>query len=567
MRWLFWGLGTVLVLAILALSMGWSTAFTEADPARPKEVGSASGLRDSTPLVRPDNASDARHGVPSSAASPAVPDLRCTIAIRCEGEDGRSLSGAKYWLLRERAEAVAPLESSDSGDVLSLPSIVEGDIIAVRLAGFADAILPLAKCSDRTLLARMVSESALSGQVSTADGNPLRDFTLVAWPRQIPFKSGLLNLEDPSQWPAGVLTCKTTSDGRFAFVGARARCVYSIYGGGSGSILAQANIRVVAPREDLTWRAESLFAALVMVTELSGAPMLIQPGRGIGFEFGVLSADHQPMIGRDFDAVLAGLPASALVTERNHLLALVVGAGDGDSAGPCRVSIQAPGYESFQREFMTDKVRLPLNTVNCVLVPTATEFGSLTVRFTSSHAAPAGGRWPGGLLRLAGSTGDAILYRHPGGDSAEVICDRVPAGQYALTFQADIGAFKVPAVGLPPLQISISAGGALIDIPLPGLGWIDLDVVADKGTDYFGPLDLMTWRTADAPPDNGARVAIGLFPCSFNGPPYSIPIAEAGTYGLRVTWPERDSTVHAKGGDMVEVRIGERVRHLVSVLP
>lgn len=331
-------------------------------------------------------------------------------------------------------------------------------------------------------------------------------------------------------------------------------------------ILAEANLRVVAPRQDLSWRAEPVFAGLATVRGASGDPVSIQPGKGVGLEFGILSGGFQPMAGRNFDAVLAGLAADALETQPNELLALVVGAGRGDSAGPCRIVINAPGFETFQREFMLDRVHVPLATIDCVLTPTATAFGSLTVRMVSPSSTQDSEAWPAGLVRLSSNFGEPIQYRHPGG-SAECTFERVPAGQYAVSFQSDVGGFRFPPRGEKQLDVLVSTAGSTIEIPLTGLAYIDLDATAGEGKEYRGPLDLMIWRWVSPPGNGAARQVAGMFPCSFEGPPYSIPIAEPGSYGLKITWPERDPKLHPKAGDTLEVVVGERARHVISVLP
>ena len=144
----------------------------------------------------------------------------------------------------------------------------------------------------------------------------------------------------------------------------------------------------------------------------------------------------------------------------------------------------------------------------------------------------------------------------------------MPTGTYSLRFEADVGGFRYPAVNEPGLRVEVTSQPALVDIPLTDTGVIELKVVDGRsGEDYTGPLSLMVSQAENATDSPDSGTVLGLFPASFEYPPYQVPVAGPGTYKLVIGFPQRDPKLHPHATDLVNVEAGGTTRHLISVLP
>lgn len=548
------------IAAILALFQFRSDGETAVIPSPSVVKGEGDSM---TGLAAAERSIDER--APGTNPPPVSVDSNdaCVVLVRCEDELGNRIASPVYSLDAGARSEHLECSASDREDELRIDAPVQAVRLGVRAAGFADASVPLPSCPDALVSVRLVKECRLEGRVVRSDGTPPAPCTLVAWPIGVELQPERVDL---AFLPSRVLVCQSDADGRFVFRGARGREAYTILGGGSGWMLAERAVRTAAPREDLVLSLDPAYAARVVVHGTDGAPLSLEPGRGASFEFGVLDANLKPMSGRRFEAVLAGLSPEVLRAPSNELFAIVTGRSGGDAAGPCRFSVEAPGYARAEREFTATALHLPLPEVRFDLTPTASQFGSLTVKFVAGESAPAPDRWPSGRLLLTNAAGDATRFRHDGRTSVFEI-ERLPAGQYSITYESDVGKLRVPAPGAVAVKVNVADGPNSVTFPMSALGWIDFEVVKDRGEPYLGALNVMIGRLATDPAAASRGVVHGMFPCTFEGPPYSVPVSGASTYVVTILSPRRDENLHAAAGDRVEVAVGARVHHLISVKP
>ncbi len=500
------------------------------------------------------------------------PHAGCSLSIVCHNESGARVEGVQYWVHADGKAVRAHSQVDPAADSVWLDGAHSTGTLAIRARGYADLLLALPVCPSPVLTLRLTAECSLAGVVTQPSGDRVAGLTLVALPMPTQLTPKLVNLQSPAATCAGILVCTSDAQGRFAFQGAQAQRPYAIYGGGAGLMLAKGYTQVKAPRDDLNLVVVPVYAALVTVSDASGVPVSIRSDSGVTLEFYIEDRRFSPMAARSFEAVLAGLPPEFLEPAPNEFLALVTGDANDASAGPCQLAIVAPGYSPQQLSFRAPRLNAELARIPFVLPATTAAFGAVQVRFVRERL---GGTpqpsevtaWPSGRVRLESTQGDVLKYRHTGVTNSLRI-ERVPTGTYSLRFEADVGGFRYPAVNEPGLRVEVTSQPALVDIPLTDTGVIELKVVDGRsGEDYTGPLSLMVSQAENATDSPDSGTVLGLFPASFEYPPYQVPVAGPGTYKLVIGFPQRDPKLHPHATDLVNVEAGSTTRHLITVLP
>lgn len=558
-RWL--GVASVVGLSLVL----WVLTPERADVSDAPSVISVSVM---TPEASPLLALEGDHETRTPEAivrAPSETSVVCRLVVRFGGQHAPVPRTTRADFVEDGSvtEVEAKVEGAQLHVVIERPS--PRGILTVRVPGFADEIIRIDRCPTAPLSAVLDPEVAFSGHLSSPPGCAVSEFTLVAWPTDIPFHEEWLDPSRPENLPAGVLVCHPSLDGSFEFRGARARRLYSLYGGGNGAILAERATFIVAPKEGISLSLLPAFCAIVEFHAPGGAALVVDQGQGTSLEFAGLDPTLRPMMGRKFEAVLAGLDRRWLGTADARVVALCVGSVWSERAGPLLLTVAMPGYPIAQRQFDAARLDRPPVEVDCEVVPHATGFGRLTMNLVDTGDPQFSGPWFPLRVFLTDESGIRLEYFHSGRTSQQVV-EHVPFGTYRVEWLSDMGA--VPGAGLDrePFEVVVSSE-ARIDIPIASAGIVEVQVVDEKGNEYEGPLNLSLGRIVPGEPGKPGVTVAGQIALSYDTPPSSIRLPAAGDWAMKIGWPQRDRNVHQAAFDSIHVPAGSAVRQLIVVKP
>lgn len=548
---------TALALGILALSLGSALVLRAAgkvegiDSDKFSEVGAHAASLELANSQQPRSAV----GDPGAAV--------CTFEVQLSSTVSFSISAVSFDLVFDDHLESLHSEIRGARVFLATRRPLAGSVMLVRSQGFCDTSVALDACPKSPVQVVLVPEVALAGRVDRTDGTPIGVFTLVAWPAGQHFEPLAFDPVRHERNPRGVLTCRCEPDGTFAFRGAQST-LYRIYGGGDGWVLAERSAFVTAPREGWNAKSQPLFAALAEFRDANGDPVSISPERGVVLQFGSSNPQVQPMAGRAFEAVLAGLAPKFLDVQAHQWLALVTGPVALQSTAPWRLELEVPGYAPFTREFIATRLDIPPSTIDCRLARTAEGFGTVEVQLVGGPSLEPGDRLPAGIIRLLGADGTAYSKRHPG-VVASTRLEGVPWGTYRVTFRSELGGAVLPPPQNAPIEVRVGAEVARVEIRMETTAILDLDLVDQSGAEYRGPLEIRLMRSTGDGGSAASTPAMGMFPVSFEAPPYSVSLASGGDWLLAFGWPRPDTVVHPSPYESIQVTAGAHTRHTIAV--
>ncbi|MFQ5748208.1 MAG: hypothetical protein ACE5H3_01990 [Planctomycetota bacterium] len=412
--------------------------------------------------------------------------------IQVIAETGEPLPEAR--IFSEKGKTSRLLGETDRKGKLAVPmSQASFEAVLARKQGFVPRRRKVGPAPGKEVTLTLAKGVGLFGKVVRKDGTPpLHPVRVLAWPKSADWSAVELyeHLEEHDNWPE-LLISKTDDLGRFQFTEATPSLAYRVTAGGEGYVPVEDPLPA-RPFEPVRIEVSNLYGIVVALVGPDGGSLRTFPllqGEGPGFGIEGLSTGTLAIFGKQI--VAAGLPADDLF--RNSLMFPFYYATDEELSALkpiasfyCRI----PGYKRVSETFSLPRIRKDVSVRTITLIPTASSWGSLTLRFQVPNPEwflPSGFFYGPGRLILyseSGTRSDPAIKEF---FSGEKTFENIPAGVYRVRFRSvDDFRFLYPSGEPVRIEIGPDSPKEPFVIDLTGTGILSASLIDAAGKNYHG---------------------------------------------------------------------------------
>lgn len=466
-------------------------------------------------------------------------DSRKGLVLHFQDEYGSPVPGVDVWIRSGSAVGHVGSKADDSGQVRVPQSDLLGPVVLLaKHPRFQplETLLEQTGPTDKILV--LLGKAHISGVVLDPGGRPVssQPFVLAYLDGHPPSKQQALDALKGH--PSSLSLVPALSSGEFTLDGLRPNAMYTLIAAGGGVAVTKPSPSVPANTENAVLQVEGLFGLRLKFGELArsgdDSPTLWHPpGLRWYWDPKIIGATG---IGTDsLSALLLGADLRDSTRIPGSSLTLLFTAAPGlDSVGPIDIQGTVAGYEPIDRELWIPRLKESIPDLWLELVPVATGWGSVSVRFLGVLEGTIGEVHrvrPLGSISFRSLDGQ-IAFTHAFNKFEPLALKNLPFGDYFVSLSTESGYSAHPTTQPDGIELGPTSDRAEIFFDMSQSCEVELFAAMRDGSTFDGELNIEVGQEVDGKVFNSF--------VAFLRPPYVVQGLIPGRYRFTIYKPFHD---------------------------